>query len=290
MKFCIDKSYMNLHQCVDNDPLSITEIIVPEGVKFIDEDAFSGFDNVERMVFPTSCVSYEPKATQNKPRLTELIIPSVDNFGHYPFRGCDSLLEFTVPECVRVLYPFAFGGAVNLKKLIFPSLDNFERADYAAFRGTPRDTEIVYPEKTEKPIMEYDSSMGEYSFPDWQRKKLSGKSLMAQAREFFMQAGHSETFDHNGFHLGYINGFFDEFPKVKALIKDGDTFVGYVIKAYDDKQGEKEVERILLAGNTVPYCYERETDTSGDNNGAGYKGGEDYYSRIYLTLTYRKDD
>ncbi|MBQ8719152.1 MAG: glucose-1-phosphate adenylyltransferase, partial [Clostridia bacterium] len=38
----------------------------------------------------------------NKPRLTELIIPSVDNFGHYPFRGCDSLLEFTVPVTLDV--------------------------------------------------------------------------------------------------------------------------------------------------------------------------------------------
>ena len=272
--------------CEDKNPLSVTEIIVPDGIEFIDEKAFRDFDNLERIVFPKSCNSFEAKATQNKAKLKEIIMPSIEDFGGYPFLNCDSLLEFTVPETVKVLYPHAFGGAHNMKKLIFTSIDNLERSDYAAFFGIPKETEIIYPSKTNKPVIEYDKSMGEYTIPEQQLKELAGKPIMEQARSFFMQEHSSPEFDHNAFHAGFINGFFDEFPKVKALIKDGDNFVGYVVRAYGDKN--EEFEKTMLVGQTVLYAWERHTDTSGDNNGAGYKGGEDYYSRTYLSLTWYK--
>ena len=284
VKFITSEDGKVLLHCQAKDPLSVTEITVPEGIMGIDGDAFEGFDRVKRIVLPQSAVWFERTAFHGKSELEELIMPSMEALGPYPFSGCTALREFVVPQTLKYMGYAAFGGAKNLKRLIFSSIDKLKRADFGAFVGVPQGIEIVYPTKTNKPIIAYKEAFGTYQIDRALAKELRKKPLIAQAQEFELRNHSSPEFQPSLHLMGSVNGFFDDYKSIEALIVDDGLFVGYLLRVCceEHKQGKKTV----LIGQTVWRGWERHMDTSGDNNGAGYKGGEDYYTKVYATLTH----
>ena len=77
--------------------------------------------------------------------------------------------------------------------------------------------------------------------------------------------------------------FIKDFRKVEGFIMDGKLLVGYMLKV---PTGIGEYTTVpVLAGGTAPYVVEEHT-VGGDNNGAGYKGGESFTAQSYITMIY----
>ena len=282
MEFFTDKKAA-LVDCKEKNPAFVKEITVPEGITHIKAEAFARFKNVERIALPRSCKGFDREAIKNKFHLREIIMPSVEVISENSFYGCAELTELTLPATVRVIGPYAFANARGLKKLVFESLDKLEEVDLFAFRGIAEGVEIVLPKETAKPVVEYKSTMGEYSFSPEQAEKLRGKNLMQQAQCLFLEINGISDFRRIRRHAGTANGFFDDFLKIKAFIKDGELLVGYVIDTFESG-AERKSEAFLLFENTVPYGWQSGISTTGDNNGAGYKGAEETRERTYITL------
>ena len=284
MKFITNESGKVLLRCKAECAQDVTEITVPDGIVGVDDDAFCGFDNLERVFLPDSVTWFENKTFHNMEKLEELVIPAVESFGPYPFSGCVALREFTVPPTVKRLGYAAFGGAKNLKRLVFTSIDALKMTDFGTFRGLSDEIDIVFPTQTQKPVIAYDKAFGAYDIDESLARELKKKSLLAQAQEFELREHSSPAFNPERHLMGSVNGFFDDYRNVKALISHDGLFVGYLLRVW--REDRKESEKTVLVGETVWNGWERHIDTSGDNNGAGYKGGEDYYTKTYVTLVH----
>lgn len=116
-------------------------VIVPEGVTSIGEDAFANCNLVESVTIPDSVTSIGNYAFENCSNLTNIDIPeSVESIGISAFAGCSnlkniaipngvidiknrvfkdcsSLESITIPESVRSIWDYAFYGCNNLKNI-----------------------------------------------------------------------------------------------------------------------------------------------------------------------------
>ena len=79
--------------------LSLTRIVVPEGVTYIDGDAFSGGDRLEEIVLPDSLEAIGNGAFEGCCSLKVLRIPAKCEFlGEDALVGCDSLEEIIIDD------------------------------------------------------------------------------------------------------------------------------------------------------------------------------------------------
>lgn len=122
---------------------SASAFYIPEGVKDIEREAFSGSKYLRRVVLPESmkevpewsfkqCDSLESitlhagitkinvMAFSDCVRLESVLLPeSVKNIAWYAFSGCTRLSEVTVPATVTSMGGFLFDGCTSLKQIIF---------------------------------------------------------------------------------------------------------------------------------------------------------------------------
>ena len=91
-----------------------TDVVIPDGVRVIGDDAFADMKGIERMIM--ECEHYDA------PAMKTLVIPdSVEEIGNYAFAYCANLTEVDIPDSVRKIAWRAFEGCESLRKVRLPA-------------------------------------------------------------------------------------------------------------------------------------------------------------------------
>ena len=156
------------------------DVVVPEGVREIGENAFKGKDGVVSVVLPGSVTAIGKMAFQGCRALESAVLPkglesignrafmscnslkriclpdSVKTMGTYIFTDCSSLVDVTLPkkmtkiehivlpEHVQCIGPSAFNGCTNLKDVSLP--ETLEEINGSAFEQCMELRSIILPE------------------------------------------------------------------------------------------------------------------------------------------------
>ncbi|MBR2650374.1 MAG: leucine-rich repeat protein [Clostridia bacterium] len=284
MKF-IAENEVYLKEIIAENPDTVTEITVPEGFLLLTEGVFSPFKNLEKVVLPRSLTALEVGAFAGCTRLCEIVMPGIDHLARDYFVDCVSVETLRVPKTLEFICSDAFLELKGLKRVVFEGLDNFRYCEFIAFNGLT-DKKIALPEESERPVYEYKPEMGKYRIDGRIAKRLRGKAPVVQAREFAIEEHTGEVYTGGGVDTsGYLcvrtEIFLNTFVRVRGFIVDDGLLVGYTVSADNGEGGKAEIP--LLAGATVPV-YTESCTVGGDNNGAGYKGGESFDVKKYYTL------
>ena len=94
----------------------VTEVVVPDGVTFIPEDAFSTADIVS-VTLPEGLLKIG-NAAFNLAGITSIVIPdSVTEIGSFAFAGCEKLESVTMSKNLKTMGTYAFYNCKNLKNI-----------------------------------------------------------------------------------------------------------------------------------------------------------------------------
>jgi hypothetical protein len=130
---CIDKSISGSYvipKTIDNYPVTridyddvfsgctnLTNIVLPEGIKDLGEDAFS-YSGLTSITFPGSLSSIGSKTVDGCTSLQEATllegITSIDGF-----EGCSNLTKIYIPDTVIRIYSYAFAGCSSLNDIYY---------------------------------------------------------------------------------------------------------------------------------------------------------------------------
>lgn len=157
---------------------NVSEIIVPDSVKTIDEKAFRGNFWLTRVVIPESVTEIGEYVMENCEKLesceirgniteipkgafagcavlSDLIYPeSVENIGAFAFSGCESVKNIEIPENMTELPDSMLSGCASLEKVTLP--ENLVKIGDNVFKNCSSLTQISVPEGVEY--------IGEYAF------------------------------------------------------------------------------------------------------------------------------
>ncbi|MBQ7116431.1 MAG: leucine-rich repeat protein [Clostridia bacterium] len=116
---------------------TVTSIILPNSLLYIEENAFSGCSALTKIVLPESLEYISANSFSGCSSLTEINLP--DGLLTIPgnaFMGCSSLPVLTIPDTVLEIKPGAFYGCCKIKELIIPdSVVKIERRAFAGMCG-----------------------------------------------------------------------------------------------------------------------------------------------------------
>ena len=119
-------------------------VIIPDGVRSIENYAFSGRKGLTSIVMPNSVTNIGNYAFQNCSGLTSVTIPSsVTSIGASAFSGCSGLTSVTMPDSVTSIGDYAFRYCRGLKSVKLPR--RFDgNLDSSVFEGCSDDLVITY--------------------------------------------------------------------------------------------------------------------------------------------------
>ena len=116
-----------LYTIIEIDSLSgeenkiLKSIIIPDGVIYIGQRAFSKCSSLESVTIPSSVVSIGGHAFEDCVSLETIEIPdSVTSIGQYSFLGCISLKEVTLPIELKTIEEGMFAGCTLLESIEIP--------------------------------------------------------------------------------------------------------------------------------------------------------------------------
>lgn len=125
------------------------EIVVPNSVKIIGEDAFTGCIGITTVVLPDSVQeirsgSHERGAFAGCTAMTSIVIPnSVQKIGSLAFKDCKSLASVTIPDSVQTIGWGAFSGCSSLTSVKIP--DSVQKIGSGAFEDCSSLSSIIIP-------------------------------------------------------------------------------------------------------------------------------------------------
>ena len=98
------------------------EVVIPEGVKEIGVEAFSGADNLESIVLPDGLKKIMKRAFWNCTKLKKIHIPgTVESIGIESFLSCKALKEVVIEEGITKINYRAFFSCASLEKINIPA-------------------------------------------------------------------------------------------------------------------------------------------------------------------------
>lgn len=102
--------------------MSITSVIIEEGVTSIGASAFKGCKNITSVTFPSTLTEIGERAFYDCESLTEITIPgSVKTISESAFGFCESLRTVVIEEGVETIKKSAFWTPNSLETLIIPA-------------------------------------------------------------------------------------------------------------------------------------------------------------------------
>lgn len=94
---------------------AITEITIPEGIRYLDESTFSGCKQLQKVSLPETLMLIKDYVFNGCNLLSEIKIPeSVTEIGSCVFQNCDSLKEITIPSNTEKIGSGLFSYCKNL--------------------------------------------------------------------------------------------------------------------------------------------------------------------------------
>ena len=124
---------------------SLTSITIPDSVTSIGGDAFSGCESLTSITIPDSVTSIGDDAFAYCSSLTSIVIPDgVISIGESTFYNCYSLTSITIPDSVTSIGDSAFYGCDSLTSMVIP--DSIASIGNSAFYGCESLTSIVIPD------------------------------------------------------------------------------------------------------------------------------------------------
>ena len=120
------------------------DVVIPEGVESIGNDAFSGCSGLKSVTIPSGVESISSRAFSGCSGLTSVTIPSsVTSIGSSAFSGCSGLTSVTIPSSVESIGSSAFYDCSGLTSVTIPS--SVESIGTCAFQGCSRLTSVTIP-------------------------------------------------------------------------------------------------------------------------------------------------
>ena len=121
---------------------SLTSITIPEGVRSIGENTFSGCSSLTSITIPEGVTEIGNYAFRGCSSLTSITIPEgVTEIGWDAFKDCSSLTSITIPEGVKEIGESAFEGCSSLTSITIP--EGVTEIGWATFRGCSSLTSIT---------------------------------------------------------------------------------------------------------------------------------------------------
>ena len=123
----------------------VTDLIIPDSVTSIGDQAFAGCTSLTSIVIPDSVTSIGDEAFTGCAGLTSITIPDgVTSIGDSAFYGCDSLTSIVIPDGVTSIGDSAFYGCESLTSIVIP--DSVTSIGDSTFYGCDSLTSIVIPD------------------------------------------------------------------------------------------------------------------------------------------------
>ena len=123
----------------------LTELIVPNTIKYINSYTFTNCSSLENVVISDSVTSIGNEAFAGCSSLESVVIPdSVTIIGDYAFRNCSSLKSVIIPNSVTIIGNYAFSNCSSLKSVVIP--DSVTSIESSAFSGCSSLTSVVIPD------------------------------------------------------------------------------------------------------------------------------------------------
>ena len=114
----------------------MTSLIIPEGVTVIEEEAFSGQNNLESVIFPSTLREIGDEAFSECFRLRNVVLPDgIGRIGKKAFSDCYQLRSFPFPPSLESIGEHAFDNCRNLH--VKAPNHVAEIGDYAFFNCDP---------------------------------------------------------------------------------------------------------------------------------------------------------
>ena len=138
---CMDKEFPN------GENYSVKEIILPEGLKYIEDYALSNFKGVESITLPSNLVRIDFGGMSGMDSLKSITLPKgLTKVGEKAFDGCKSLSKVVFKGKVTSIESNAFAYCTSLGRITLP--DSLKKLGAGAFRGSGL-VSVTVPEKTD---------------------------------------------------------------------------------------------------------------------------------------------
>lgn len=123
----------------------LTDVIIEEGIKEIEERTFRGCSSLTRINIPESVTSIGESAFSGCGSLTSVTIPgNVTSIGNNAFSGCVTLKTVDIPDGVTSIQFSTFSGCKSLTSVTIP--DSIIRIGNGAFYGCSSLASVTIPE------------------------------------------------------------------------------------------------------------------------------------------------
>lgn len=123
----------------------LTDVIIKEGIKEIEERTFSGCSSLTSINIPESVTSIGESAFSGCGSLTSVTIPeNVTSIGNNAFSGCVTLKTVDIPDGVTSIQFSTFSGCKSLTSVTIP--DSIIRIGNSAFYGCSSLVSVTIPE------------------------------------------------------------------------------------------------------------------------------------------------
>lgn len=138
--------YINSYAFRENE--NIKTIVIPEGVEVIEDYCFSGCTNLTSVSFPETLEKMGSYAFSECSSLNNITLPNLlPELGYATFENCTSLTEINIPDSITDITSNCFDGCSSLTKVSFP--DNLKSIGYMAFQGCVNLESIYIPDSVE---------------------------------------------------------------------------------------------------------------------------------------------
>ena len=131
----------------NDENYSVKKIILPEGLKYIEDYALSNFKSVKSITLPSTLVRIDFGGMSGMDSLKSITLPkSLTKVGEKAFDGCKSLSKVVFKGRVTSIESNAFAYCTSLKKITLP--DSLKKLGAGAFRGSGL-VSVTVPEKAD---------------------------------------------------------------------------------------------------------------------------------------------